>query len=193
MADASQASAFTVEYGKHQRVIRSTVSLTTYSPDDKQNGDKVECTAIWDTGATGSVISRRIAERLSLSPVGKQLINHANGTATVNVYIVNILLPNQIRFKAVEVTEGVFEDSFDVLIGMDIISRGDFSFTNCRGLSVFSFRIPSMEVIDYVSDARNKKKTFQVPIKNSQKKLGRNEPCFCGSGKKYKFCHGKNT
>ena len=23
-------------------------------------------------------------------------------------------------------------------------------------------------------------------------KLGRNEPCWCGSGKKYKHCHGKN-
>jgi preprotein translocase subunit SecA len=22
------------------------------------------------------------------------------------------------------------------------------------------------------------------------KKLGRNDPCFCGSGKKYKRCHG---
>ncbi|MHB8430631.1 MAG: SEC-C metal-binding domain-containing protein, partial [Acidimicrobiales bacterium] len=21
-------------------------------------------------------------------------------------------------------------------------------------------------------------------------KLGRNEPCWCGSGKKYKLCHG---
>jgi preprotein translocase subunit SecA len=26
--------------------------------------------------------------------------------------------------------------------------------------------------------------------KNSQKP-GRNEPCFCGSGRKFKFCHGK--
>ena len=24
------------------------------------------------------------------------------------------------------------------------------------------------------------------------KKIGRNEPCPCGSGKKYKNCHGKN-
>jgi preprotein translocase subunit SecA len=23
------------------------------------------------------------------------------------------------------------------------------------------------------------------------KKIGRNDPCFCGSGKKYKHCHGK--
>ena len=24
-----------------------------------------------------------------------------------------------------------------------------------------------------------------------RKKISRNEPCFCGSGKKYKHCHGK--
>ena len=28
------------------------------------------------------------------------------------------------------------------------------------------------------------------PVKNTQPKLGRNDPCFCGSGKKYKHCHG---
>lgn len=27
---------------------------------------------------------------------------------------------------------------------------------------------------------------------NWPKKIGRNEPCPCGSGKKYKFCHGRN-
>jgi len=31
----------------------------------------------------------------------------------------------------------------------------------------------------------------QVPIvKGTQQKLGRNEPCWCGSGKKFKLCHG---
>ncbi|MDR2480390.1 MAG: SEC-C domain-containing protein, partial [Treponema sp.] len=25
----------------------------------------------------------------------------------------------------------------------------------------------------------------------SQPKVGRNDPCPCGSGKKYKHCHGK--
>jgi preprotein translocase subunit SecA len=33
----------------------------------------------------------------------------------------------------------------------------------------------------------------QVPIvKSEREKLGRNEPCWCGSGKKFKFCHGAN-
>ena len=25
---------------------------------------------------------------------------------------------------------------------------------------------------------------------SKNKKMGRNEPCFCGSGKKFKHCHG---
>jgi len=31
------------------------------------------------------------------------------------------------------------------------------------------------------------------PYEREQKKIGRNEPCYCGSGKKYKQCHGKLT
>ncbi len=31
------------------------------------------------------------------------------------------------------------------------------------------------------------------PIRRDVPKVGRNEPCPCGSGKKYKQCHGKET
>ena len=31
------------------------------------------------------------------------------------------------------------------------------------------------------------------PYVRTQKKLGRNDPCYCGSGKKFKHCHGKLT
>ena len=33
----------------------------------------------------------------------------------------------------------------------------------------------------------------QQPYKRDEKKIGRNEPCWCGSGKKFKQCHGKLT
>ena len=33
--------------------------------------------------------------------------------------------------------------------------------------------------------------TAVEPIRNRQPKVGRNDPCPCGSGKKYKKCHGK--
>jgi preprotein translocase subunit SecA len=29
------------------------------------------------------------------------------------------------------------------------------------------------------------------PIRRETPKVGRNEPCPCGSGKKYKHCHGR--
>jgi len=31
----------------------------------------------------------------------------------------------------------------------------------------------------------------QQPIERQYAKVGRNDPCPCGSGKKYKHCHGK--
>jgi preprotein translocase subunit SecA len=31
-----------------------------------------------------------------------------------------------------------------------------------------------------------------VPLmKSPTEKIGRNEPCWCGSGKKFKLCHGR--
>ena len=41
--------------------------------------------------------------------------------------------------------------------------------------------------------ALGKEQVKQQPFKRTQKKLGRNEPCYCGSGKKFKHCHGKIT
>jgi preprotein translocase subunit SecA len=31
----------------------------------------------------------------------------------------------------------------------------------------------------------------QTPTTNTGRKLGRNDPCWCGSGKKFKKCHGR--
>lgn len=39
--------------------------------------------------------------------------------------------------------------------------------------------------------AETKTKQKPVILDNKGKKLGRNDPCHCGSGKKYKKCHGK--
>ena len=30
----------------------------------------------------------------------------------------------------------------------------------------------------------------ETVVKDEHDKLGRNDPCWCGSGKKYKKCHG---
>jgi hypothetical protein len=40
------------------------------------------------------------------------------------------------------------------------------------------------EIVDEEPSARS------ATIRRSDRKLGRNEPCWCGSGKKFKRCHG---
>jgi preprotein translocase subunit SecA len=35
--------------------------------------------------------------------------------------------------------------------------------------------------------------TKKKPVVREDKKIGRNDPCWCGSGKKYKNCHGRNV
>lgn len=39
--------------------------------------------------------------------------------------------------------------------------------------------------------AKNVLKNSGVPLNKDMKRIGRNDPCFCGSGKKYKKCHLK--
>lgn len=41
-------------------------------------------------------------------------------------------------------------------------------------------------------DEAGEQKKGKTVVKTSQQKIGRNEVCYCGSGKKYKKCHGKN-
>ncbi|MCG6937658.1 MAG: preprotein translocase subunit SecA [Gammaproteobacteria bacterium] len=40
-------------------------------------------------------------------------------------------------------------------------------------------------------ESRDAAVTASQPYHREHKKIGRNEPCYCGSGKKYKHCHGK--
>lgn len=47
------------------------------------------------------------------------------------------------------------------------------------------------EDIDSKTENKDATKVKQSPVK-VEKKIGRNEPCFCGSGSKYKNCHGKD-
>jgi hypothetical protein len=72
--------------------------------------------------------------------------------------------------------------NFDFIIGMDVITIGDFALTNVGKISTVSFRVPPGRTIDYVQEIEAMK------IPNSR--VGRNDPCPCGSGRKYKKCHG---
>jgi predicted aspartyl protease len=124
--------------------------------------------AIWDTGATHSVISPNVVKACGLQSIGVQRVYHAQGEAlNVKRFLVNLGLPNRVGFPGLPVTLGVLKNA-DVLIGMDIIGRGDFAVTNSNGKTKFSFRIPSEADIDFVKETRRRR--FSHGGKSKRKK-----------------------
>lgn len=119
------------------------------------NGFKI--TALWDTGATNSAIDTNTAKQLQLKPSGRTVVKYGTGDKETNIYQVDIFLPNGVRIPGVQVTECDPTGVHGVLIGMDVITVGDFSITNFNGKSVFSFRVPSMKTIDYVQEFNSHK------------------------------------
>jgi uncharacterized protein YchJ len=184
--------ALTTKYnGITNRIIFDChISLPSDSKINKGKGSLklIKFMALWDTGATASVITNKTAAVLGLKPISKTLVKHAGGESTENVYLVNIYLPNKVVIQNVRVTECKdTSGDFGVIIGMDIITLGDFTVTNFQGKTTVSFRMPSIATTDYVKEIKDKgKKNPFVAKKNP----GRNDPCFCGSGKKFKHCHG---
>ena len=107
--------------------------------------------ALWDTGANCSAISTRVVMLLGLVPVSKESMTHAGGQSIVDIYSVGIVLPNNVLVPLVDVFESDFS-SFDVLIGMDIISQCDLSVSNLGGKTTFSIRVPPYKETDYVAE-----------------------------------------
>ena len=108
-------------------------------------------TALWDTGAINSVISQVVVDACGLLPMGLTRVFHVDGSYIAEVYLVNITLPSEIMLPNLTVSKAEIPGA-DLLIGMDIISQGDFAVTNQNGGTKFTFRIPSIQDIDFVAD-----------------------------------------
>jgi predicted aspartyl protease len=118
-------------------------------PSTSESLPTVKVKGLWDTGATGSVITKAVADSIGIQPTGRKIVHHANGSDEVNTYLVNFVLPGNVVITGVNATEGKLS-GIDILIGMDVISLGDFSITNYKGKTVMSFRVPSCHEIDYI-------------------------------------------
>jgi len=160
-----QHHAFTTRYNGLARVLFNKVNVCLpVTPEEvkTQNVEFKEYIAIWDTGATHSAITKKVVDDLKLQPTGVRETRHAGGKSSNNTYLVNIALPNKVMVPHVRVTEvqlipddNVSDDKQpQLLIGMDIISLGDFVVTNTNTKTTFSFRIPSVQEIDFIPETQ---------------------------------------
>jgi len=129
---------------------------------------------IWDTGATNTVITKTVINGLNLQPSGRTVVRTVGEGSDfneyeVNTYLVNLFLPNNVVVAAVPVSEGGIAGA-DMLIGMDIITMGDFSITNFNGHSCWTFRIPSVEEIDFVKEIQEHNKKYRNLLLSPEEK-----------------------
>ncbi|MBR1753908.1 retroviral-like aspartic protease family protein [bacterium] len=134
--------AFKMEYPGIAKALITQVQISVAGSTTMMNSTSfLDVYALWDTGATNSVIIPELARHLGLKPISKTIVRGVNSEEEANVYLVDLILPNKVLFKDVLITESAFVGA-DILIGMNIIQMGDFAISNAKGKTRFSFCIP---------------------------------------------------
>lgn len=159
MTENTTQGTFTyVARGIASVLITPVFICAAYDPQGEDKSTFREYSAIWDTGATKTMITRHVAESCRLVPTGQSRVQGVFGTKVVNGYLVNIVLPTQhssrtqqsVAIQHLSVLEApALTRGHNVLIGMDIISKGDFAISNYRGRTMFTYRIPSRGDISF--------------------------------------------
>lgn len=101
-----------------------------------------ECIGIIDTGATSSMISENVAKELSLLPCGNITVSGVHGTENANLYKVDLVFGESFILPDHTVSGAGNDAGFDILIGMDIIARGDLTLFRKNGKTFFTFALP---------------------------------------------------
>jgi len=141
MSNNEQHYAYDLEYTHIIREIITPISI--FSSRTSAEGKCVKTEALWDTGATLSAMSPKMVKDLGLSPIDQCFIGGINGEKQSDVVIVSIVLPNGMLLTGRRFFVSNIPGA-DIIIGMDIISMGDFVITNAKGKTMFSFVIPTL-------------------------------------------------
>lgn len=181
------------------------VSALTYSFDEIKDdiitdvkakngiGDEIIISkGLWDTGAQGSAITQKAAQKLGLVAIKKTYVRGVHGVEEVNVYYIQIYLNNEnitVPCQVTECNELSNDGSVDLLLGMNVISKGDFVVSNFNGKTTMTFRVPSLQHIDFVAEINEYNRILKIYGIEAKKGIKR---CPCNSGKDFKNCHGKS-
>lgn len=164
-------SAFTRKFGQKIREIKTHAGIFPVASGKAVIPEKIEALeALWDTGATNTAVSSSAIKKIGSTPITFAQVGTGGGQITAPVHLVNIVLPNNVIVQNIQVTELKDLNNCDILVGMDIISQGDFAITHVNGEACFSFRMPSSKLIDFVpeSDDHNFKLKFGFDRKKAQ-------------------------
>lgn len=135
-------AAFTVSYQENNALY---IKVTAYA-----NRKEYTSWGLIDTGSAKSALTQKVIGVLELEKISEGKVNTALGSGTVPKFIVDVELQKSIYFHGMLLDLFVgYENGPDFLIGMDILSQGNFAITNYNGNRMMSFEIPSHGNIDF--------------------------------------------
>ena len=161
--------------GIRRELVNDVEISQAFNPSSSKPPPLRQFKAIWDTGATNTGITQRVVNECGLKPIDLAEVHTAGGIRKSQVYLVSVGLPSKVMITSLPVTDVDLIGDEDVLIGMDIMSQGDFALSNFEGKTTFTFRIPSFEEIDFTQKpssltASNTKRKRRPRTKRSSKK-----------------------
>lgn len=152
----------------------------------------IQTKGLWDTGAQNSAITKKAAQALGLTAMKKTRIRGVHGVKEVNVYFIHIVLNNEnitVPCLVTECDELSNDGTVDLLLGMNVICNGDFVISNHAGNTTMTFRVPSLQNVDFVEEIKEYNRIAMIHEIESKKGI---ERCPCKSGKSFDNCHGKS-
>jgi len=139
--------ALSYYYEKKQSKIITPVDLYSV-PFNSAHSLTVD--ALWDTGANISAITLEVQQQLNATTIDKKVIAGIHNTQLVDVVLITLELPNSVIKKNIKVAVCNITSNYGMIIGMDIITLGDFALSNNKDQTLFSFAVPPFqEKIDF--------------------------------------------
>lgn len=132
-------SAFSGSFNWAEGLIWQVAIIASDADNPNNLGRWHPCPALVDTGASGTLITKAVAQQLNLEPSGKTNLQTASGLVSVNVYEVKLgfLLPmnmdndgnvqGQVQVMDKTIRSPEFDagvSAYQVLVGRDILSQG---------------------------------------------------------------------
>jgi hypothetical protein len=100
---------------------------------------------MWDTGAVMSAITPEIRNKFQSKTVNRRKVTSIHTTEEVDIVIIIFELPNRVLKQTIEVAVCNLACNAGMIIGMDIISYGDFALSNGNNQTLFSFAVPPFQ------------------------------------------------
>jgi predicted aspartyl protease len=171
MSKPIEHRAFTIVYEGIAEEISTPVQLEPIDTADKSLlGAQIEIEALWDTGATMTCIKPSLRDRLKLRQselVESIIMSGIGGDVEADGTLVSIWLTSNFVIELCPVYIADFPGDEELLIGMDIITMGDFAVCNADGKTSFSFAVPPfpdrINLADR-ADSANKQNERAAPI-----------------------------